>query len=50
MTHDKTSYLVLFCSLLLIQKSGARLEEVVSLLPVGSAKQLVQHILTAQQA
>ena len=50
MNHDKASYLVLFCSLMLVQKSAVRLEEVVSLLPsTGPAKQLAEHILASQQ-
>jgi len=50
MNHDKASYLVLFCSLMLIQKSAARLDEVISLLPsAGPAKQLAEHMLAAQQ-
>ena len=49
MTHDKVSYLVLFCSLMLIQKSGARLDDIVSLLPsAGPARQLAQNILTTR--
>ena len=50
MNRDKISYLFLFCSLMLVQKSAARLEEVISLLPsVGSARQLVERILTSQE-
>jgi len=50
MNHDKISYLVLFCSMMLVQKSAARLDEVISLLPsAGPAKQLAEHILTSQQ-
>ena len=50
MSRDKASYLVLFCSLMLVQKSAARLDEIVSLLPsVGPARQLAEQILAAQQ-
>ena len=50
MNHDKASYLVLFCSLILIQKSAARLDEVVSLLPTaGPARQLAERMLASQQ-
>ena len=51
MNHDKVSYLVLFCSLMLIQKSVARLDEVVSILPsAGPARQLAERILAQQTA
>lgn len=50
MNPDKVSYLVLFCSMLLIQKSVASFEEVVPLLPsVGRAKQLAERMLSGQQ-
>ena len=50
MNHDKASYLVLFCSLMLIQKSAARLEEVLPLLPsTGPARQLAERMLASQQ-
>lgn len=51
MNHDKASYLLLFCSLMLIQKSAASLDEVISLLPsTGPAKQLAESILASKQA
>ena len=51
MNHDKVSYLVLFCSLMLVQKSAARLDEVISLLPpTGPAKRLAESMLAPQQA
>ena len=49
MNPDKVSYMMLFCSLMLVQKSAARLDEVVPLLPsAGPAKQLAQQILSPQ--
>ena len=51
MNHDRVSYLVLFCSLMLVQKSAARLDEVLSLLPSsGPARQLAEQMLASQQA
>lgn len=49
MYQDKVSYLVLFCSLMLVRKSAARLEEVISLLsPAGPARQLAERIVASQ--
>lgn len=51
MNHDKVSYLVLFCSLILVQKSAAKLDDLVLLLPsAGPAKHLAQQILASQHA
>jgi hypothetical protein len=50
MNHDKASYLMLFCSLMLVQKSAARLDEIIPLLPsAGPAKELAESILAPQQ-
>ena len=47
MNQDKASYLVLFFSLLLVQKSAARFDEITSLLPsAGPAKHLAELVLT----
>ena len=51
MNPDKVSYLMLFCSLMLVQKSAAKLDDLVPLLPsAGSAKQLAQQILGTHYA
>ena len=51
MNHDKVSYLMLFCTLMLVQKSVAKLDDLVPLLPsAGPAKQLAQQILATQHA
>ncbi len=46
MREEKTSYLMLFCALLMAKKSKAALEEAIGVVPlVGNAKYLADELL-----
>ena len=51
MTHEKVSYMMLFCALILVKKNNASLEESMVLLPLaGPAKGLAEHLMRSQAA
>ena len=51
MTHEKVSYMMLFCALILVRKNNASLEESMVLLPLtGPAKALAGHLMCSRAA
>ena len=50
MNPDQVSYMMLFCTMMLVRKARASLQESMTLLPLaGPAKELAEHLARSQR-